>query len=212
MLLLVLAAQLAHAAPSCDQSAVQTWETFEDYHALGEKTQLLMEAELRTNCGLNGNIYPYYQRAEAGFTFQPLKHLEIRPYYYLTFKNPGAKRTHAIILQITANNFELHRWIISDENRIEEDFQPVQQTTRYTNQLRLARRLRIDGIRAEPYAKGRVTYDLRFRGLAYSRVYVGVEKPLTPKVSLDGYYVRQFGSKLVPGMVNGIGLTVRTSF
>lgn len=144
--------------------------------------------------------------------FQPLKHLEIRPYYYLTFKNPGSKRTHSINLQVTANNFKLRRWTISDENRVEQDFQPSGPTIRYTNQLRLGRTIRPDGIHLGAYAKGRVTYDLRYRDVAYSRLYAGIEKTLTPKISVDGYYVRQFGTALVPGNVNGIGPTVRTFF
>jgi Protein of unknown function (DUF2490) len=211
LLLFVLAAHPLHAAPACDQTGVQTWETIEADHALSNKTELFMEGALRTDCGLS-DIYPYYQRAEAGFSLQPLAHLQVRPYYFLQINQPGVKRKHVINLEINANDFSLHHWIVADTNRFEEDFQPSGDTTRYTNELQVSRPVRPDGLRLEPYVKGRAKYDLKSLGLVYTRLYVGVKKPLTRKLSLDGYYVRQFGAHLEPGIVNGIGVTVKLQF
>ncbi len=208
LMLLVLAVRPAHAAPSCQQSGVQTWETIEVSHALSMKTELFMEGALRTNCGLSG-INPYYQKAEAGFVLQPRKHLRISSYYFLQINEPGVNRKHVLNLEIGPNNFTLHHWIVEDRNRFEEDFQSSGDTTRYSNELRLARPLRAGGLHLEPYAEGRGKYDLKYLGWVYTRVYVGIKKPLTQKISLDGYYVRQFGAHLNPGIVNGIGLTVR---
>lgn len=209
--LAMLAARPARAA-SCQQSGVQTWETFEDLHPVGESTQLLMEAALRTDCGLDGNTSLYYQRVEGGLVFQPLKHLQIRPYYFLSIKKAGASRSHGINLAFTANNFKFHHWGIRDENRIEEDFLPSEDTTRYTNELEFNRRVRVHGLEMEPYLKGYVKYDLKHMGWAYERVYAGFTKTLKPKLLLDVYYVRHYGTSLDPGDTSAIGLTVRGRF
>jgi hypothetical protein len=202
---------VAKAAPSCASDGEETWETFEELHALGEKTDLLMYGALRTDCGFS-RIDLYYKRVQAGFSFQPLKHLQIRPYYYLIVKDPSAKRTHAICLELNANDFSLHRWRIEEKNRIEEDFQPSGNTTRFTDQLELGRPVRVGGLRVEPYAKGYAKYDLRYLGWAYTRVYLGAYKQLPHRMTLDGYYVRQFGSHLEPGTTNAIGLTIHARF
>jgi hypothetical protein len=210
-LVLLFAARAAHAAPSCEHRGTQTWETFEDNHPLTEKTDLMLAGGLRTGCGFSG-ISPYYERAQAGFEIQAMRHLQFRPYYMLIVKQPGTQRTHSIALEINANNLALAHWRVTDKNRMEESFQPSGATTRYTNEAQFTRPISWGDARIEPYVKGQAKYDLRYLGWVYTRVYAGINKPLTPKVSLDGYFVRQFGSHLSPGTANAIGLTVHTRF
>lgn len=201
----------ARAAPACEQTSGQTWETFEDYHPVTRKSSLLLEGALRTDCGLNG-LNPYYQRAQAGFAFQVLRHLQIRPYYSFVAKQAGANRTHSIELEIIANNLTLRRWRMEEENRIEEEFRPSGDTTAYTNKFQFGRNLRAGKMRMEPYAEGYAKYDLRYRGFQYTRLYAGVRKTLTQKLFMELFFVRQFGSHLSPGSSNAIGLTLRASF
>jgi hypothetical protein len=211
MALALLAARPALAAP-CNQTAWQTWDTFMDYHPIGETTDLLMAAGIRTDCGLGGNIDPYFQQVVAGVTLQPFKHLQIFPFYDFVMEQAAASRYHGFNLEFRANNFEFHHWGLNDANRMEEDLQPTGDTTRYTNQLELTRRVRLHATEFETYAKGYAKYDLKYLSWAYERVYVGARKPLTPKLTLDVYYLRQYGTHLVTGNKNAIGLTVRARF
>ena len=215
LLLVLLPARTAQAAPACTDSGAETWDTFEDYHALGQekKTDLLLEGAVRTDCGFS-DIQLNYRKAKAGFSFQPLKHLEIRPYYFLVVKEPGTKRTQGLSVEIIADDIPLgRRLLLEEKNRFEEDFRPTGKTTRYANMIQLFRPVRVGDVYLKPYAKGQAKYDLRYLGWVYTQLYFGVQKPLARrKLILDGYYVRQFGSHLSPGSFNGIGMTVRTYF
>lgn len=207
-LLVFFTACAAYGAPPCSQSGAQAWVTVEDYHPITPKTNFLLEGALRTDdCGAGG-FYPYYGRAEAGFSFQPLKHLEVRPYYLMIVKRPGSKRIHGISLELVANNFKLGHWVMEDENRIEEEFVPTGTTTTYTNEIEFIRPLRLGAIRLAPYVEGETKYDLKYMSGKYTRAFIGIRKPLNRKMSLEAYYVRQFGLALEPGYANGIGFTL----
>jgi hypothetical protein len=212
LLFLLAAACAASATPACQSNGVQTWETFEEHHPLTSTTDLLLSEAPRTaDCGWNG-FYPYYNRIQAGFIFQPLAHLEIRTFYMMIINEPGTKRTHIPTLELNATDLKLGRWIVFDGNRMEEDFQPSGNTTRYTNWLQLTRPIYLGHSRFEPYVKGLAKYDLRYLGWAYTRAYAGVNKPLSKKLAIDGYFVRHFGSHLSPGDAYGVGVTFHARF
>lgn len=201
----------AQAAPSCAKSGGQTWDTFENSHPLTRRTNLLLEGAVKTDCGV-GSPHLYYWRAEGGFGFRPQQHLEIRSFYEFIEHEPGANSSNIIALEAGVVGIRLGNWRLSDRNRFEGDFFPSVTTSRYGNYVELARPMRLRGAEIEPFAEEVIKYDLRFHGWVYTRLQLGVTKSLTKELSVRAYYVRQNGSHLSPGSLNGIGIAVLTYF
>jgi hypothetical protein len=210
-LFLLVAPTPARAAPECSHHGGQTWEAFEENHSFSEQTNLIVLDEVRTNCAF-GSFNPYFDLAKAGFGWRPLKHLEIFPAYTFVAIAPGPKNTHEISVEISAIDVPLRFLVLQDGNRIEEDFLSNGTTTRYTNELELSRGMRWEGFRFRPFAEEELKYDLHRRGWDFTRLEAGASKPLSKKLSLRIFYVRQNGSHFSHGIINALAMQFDSSF
>ncbi len=121
-------------------------------------------------------------------------------------------KKHEISLKISAIDVPLGFLMARDGNRIEEDFLSRGTTTRYTNELEISHQMRWERFRFTPFAIEELKYGLHRRGWDYTRLEVGASKPLSNKLSLKIYYVRQNGSHFSPSTFNALGIGFNTSF
>lgn len=101
---------------------------------------------------------------------------------------------------------------LSDRNRMEWRNINDKVSWRYRNRLQLERPLNLGEFKLTPYVSGETMYDTRFRTWNRSQVYVGARIPIAKHVTFDGFYMRQWDARALPGFLHVIGTFCRLEF
>ncbi len=101
---------------------------------------------------------------------------------------------------------------VSDRNRMEWRNINDKVSWRYRNRLQFERPLSFGEHKITPYISGETMYDTRYRTWNRSQVYVGARIPLAKHVTFDGFYMRQFDARALPGFLHVIGTFWRLEF
>lgn len=200
--------QTPQPAPRDDN---QVWLGGQLAHPLRENTDLLLGTMLRLG---RGGTEAYYERLEVGFDFRSGKYLTLSPIYSYVFNQPlgGApNRENRIAFEATVA-LPVGRWVLSDRNVIERRFMDPKDTTRYKTRFQIERPISVVNRPLKVFAADEVVYDWAINAWARNRFYIGGEKNLNRRVSLETYYMRQNRKFTRPTNAHVLGFTLNTRF
>ena len=101
---------------------------------------------------------------------------------------------------------------ISDRNRIEWRNINHKVSWRYRNRLQFERPVKIGSRKITPYLAGESMYDTRFDTWSRNQIYIGARVPIVKHFTFDGFYMKQWDARSVPGFLNVVGTFVRLEF
>jgi Protein of unknown function (DUF2490) len=142
----------------------------------------------------------------GGVNYAPSKFLSLGPAYRFVATHPtpsGHTRENRWWLDATFK-VALRRLTVSDRSRVEVRRLAGAWSERYRNRLQVERELSFDGHRITPFAAVEAIYDTRFSVWNRKRLYVGARIPLSRRVSLEPYFMRQRDSRSAPHETNVI--------
>lgn len=100
----------------------------------------------------------------------------------------------------------------SDRNRIEWRNINDRVSWRYRNRLQLERAFTIGERKITPYISGESMYDTRFDTWNRNQLYIGARVPIVNHFTFDGFYMRQWDARALPGFLNVVGTFIRLEF
>ena len=101
---------------------------------------------------------------------------------------------------------------VSDRNRIEWRNINHKVSWRYRNRLQFERPVKIGSRKITPYLAGESMYDTRFDTWNRNQIYIGARVPIVKHFTFDGFYMKQWDARSVPGFLNVVGTFVRLEF
>ncbi len=107
---------------------------------------------------------------------------------YRVIAAPGAPVENRLIEAVTFNFPLLARFVISDRNRFDLDWQNGEFTWRYRNKLSLERTFSIRSYHFAPYVAAEPFYESQYGKWSSTDLYAGSAFPIGKHVELDGYY------------------------
>jgi uncharacterized protein DUF2490 len=132
---------------------------------------------------------------------------------YRYLPSPNAPPTNRMEPVVTLNLALKHRFLISDRNRADLDWQSGSFNWRYRNRLNVGTRLHIRGYEPQPYVAVEVFYASQYAKWDDTAIYVGCQFPIGTHVNLEPYYEHQnITSKSPNQRYNQAGLILNLSF
>ena len=101
---------------------------------------------------------------------------------------------------------------VSDRNRIEWRNISDNVSWRYRNRIQFDRPFSLGERKITPYVSGESMYDTRFRTWNRNQLYIGARVPIIKHVTLDGFYMKQWDARALPGFLNVVGTFCRLEF
>ncbi|MFN0111587.1 MAG: DUF2490 domain-containing protein [Blastocatellia bacterium] len=101
---------------------------------------------------------------------------------------------------------------VSDRNRFEWRNINERVSWRYRNRLQFERPIKIGNHRITPYLSGESMYDTRSDNWSRNQIYIGARTPIIKHVTLDGFYMKQWDARTLPGFLNVFGAFCRLDF
>lgn len=101
---------------------------------------------------------------------------------------------------------------VSDRNRIEWRNINDNVSWRYRNRLQFERPFSLGESKITPYISGESMYDTRFHAWNRNQLYIGARVPILKHVTLDGFYMKQWDARALPGFLNVVGTFCRLEF
>lgn len=201
----------AQSKPLPPRKDTQLWTDLQAYHALSDKTDVLVDGGLRWGRNVSDLVY---ERLSVGVVFKPNRHLTLTPRYTFTGTEPTATQ------EVRENRLGLEavfgvagtRWRASDRNAIERRFRDPADSNRYRNRLRFERDFRPLKSPFYLFVSDEVSYDWAFRGWSRNRFQAGGGKTLSAKLSFEVYYVRQKDYLSRPNDLHAVGVMFKTRF
>jgi len=101
---------------------------------------------------------------------------------------------------------------ISDRNRIEWRDINERVSWRYRNRMQIERPFSIKDRKITPYSAIEPMYDTRFDTWNRTQFYLGARVPIIKHVTFDGFYMKQWDARSLPGFLNVFGAFWRLDF
>jgi hypothetical protein len=121
-------------------------------------------------------------------------------------------REHRIHMDITPRIYLVHKFVLTDRNRVEWRDVNSRTSWRYRNRLQLERGMAFRQIKLIPYLAIEPYYDTRFKAWNRTQLFSGARVPITKHVTFDGFYMRQWDARVNPGFLHVIGAFWRLEF
>ncbi len=119
---------------------------------------------------------------------------------------------HRVFAELTPRTPLKFGFQISDRNRIEWRNINDKVAWRYRNRLQFERPLSIGERKITPYFAGESMYDTRYDAWNRNQIYIGARVPIIKHVTFDGFYMKQWDARALPGFVNVFGAFWRLDF
>jgi Protein of unknown function (DUF2490) len=200
------AAQSAARFPQDDN---QVWGDWYGAHPLGEGVSLGVDGGLRAGSDAGHLIY---RRIGVSVSFRLRKYLTVTPSYHFYQRDSAPareSRENRLSLAATAT-LPLGRWGVSDRNLLERHFLARGNSWRYRNRMEVVRHFAWRREKLRAFAWDEVFYDSSVRAWSRNRVVLGAGKSLSPRLSLDIYFLRQNDSFSRPADLNTLGIAFHT--
>jgi len=209
---IVLVAQSAPAQSSNDpdHGDTQLWTEVRFSMPVKNSVDFLVIGGLRAGRNLTDLVN---ERVGAGVVWRLGKHVELSTIYGRIVWQPVPRQTlHENRFTLDAEfEWPLGRFALAQRNRIDRRLVDGETTTRYRNRVRLTYPLRSFNGGMNIFLSEEVFYDWRLNSWFRNRMAVGVDKPLSKRLLLEIYYLRQNDGMSLPGDIHVIGATLHVS-
>ena len=191
------------------QDDTQSWNEVQVTKELSEKFELFGSITGR----FGKNITRLNDgRLAIGLNYKPVKSLSILPYYwFIRARNSTGRFNNEHRINVRATyRFPIKSFGLAHRSTYEYRIREPQNSWRYRAALTLEKSLPKKFLKdAKFFATEEIFYDSILDRFSRNRFSIGVNKTLTPKLSLDIYYMRQNDGFSRPGDLNVIGTTWR---
>src|SRR5262245_16128572 len=205
----LLCAQSALAQPERDpdHGDTQLWTEVRFSMPVKNSVDFLVIGGLRAGRNMTDLVN---ERVGAGVVWNLGKHVELSTIYGRIVWQPVPGQTlHENRFTLDAEfEWPVGRFVLAQRSRIDRRLIDGGTTTRYRNRVRLAYPLRSFNGGMNIFLSEEVFYDWRLNSWFRNRMAVGVDKPLSKRLLLEIYYLRQNDGISLQGDFHVIGATL----
>lgn len=179
---------------------------------LDEKLTLVMFGTIRL--GRDDSAAVSHQ-AGIGISRKLSKNLTGAVHYRFVENEPTPDRLsteHRLWAELTPRTSLKFGINLSDRNRMEWRAINDNVSWRYRNRLQFERPFTLNERKITPYISGETMYDTRYHTWNRSQFYVGTRIPVIKHVTFDGFYMRQWDARALPGFLHVLGAFWRLEF
>jgi hypothetical protein len=134
-------------------------------------------------------------------------------YHYLFPYDNAGNSENRIIMEATPRYPMPFGITLADRNRVDLRFAQGGFSWRYRNRVAVERTFHIGKYSFDPYLRGEAWYDSFYSKWSRTLFQFGSDFPITPRVSLEGYYEHQNNTSTSPNQqLNGVGMVLNLRF
>ncbi len=199
----------ADAQTVTDDEDIQSWNDLQLTVPMSKKFDFYTTVTMRFGKNvtrLNDGRYAF------GFIYKPNKSWTIQPFYwFINVRNSRGQFRHEDRLNLRVGyRFPFKKFGLSHRSTFEYRLRSPENSFRYRPSLTFDRDIPKKIIpKAKFYVTEEVFYDSLLNKFSRNRFTVGITKTLTPKLSLELYYMRQNDGFSRPGDLNVIGTSFK---